>query len=464
MNRHYVRCIQITMAEAFDVQDRGSFYDAVGALRDVVQNHMLQVLSNVMMDAPTGEEHEAQRDQKAALLKAVRPLDAASMVRGQYKGYRSVKGVRPDSTTETYVAVKLFVDSWRWAGVPIYIRAGKCMPLTAAEVTVEFKTPPRSTFGETLDPSANYMRARLSPDVGSAIGLRMKHPGERMTGDNVELSLMQRAGSDMPPYQRLLGDAMRGNNELFGRADTIDAQWRIVEPILTEPSGGAGICARNVGTRGRERAYRRRRPVAESRGGAHQGVNASSCAVQILARRAVRGSRQPASRDRVASRSSPVRPLARDFSRRMVSPSSGRSHELPCVDAGGRGHEPALAIQQLVREGDHPRIRPRLWPRLQQPVRELILAFVRMSLRQDHQRGRRRAGDSRMAVDKQAAGFCGVAAEGQDRFDICFLGQTECLDLARSHRESAASRESVDHRPGKLPDPAIRGRGSTECA
>ena len=126
-NRHYVRCIQITMAEAFDVQDRGSFYDAVGALRDVVQNHMLQVLANVMMDAPTGEEHEAQRDQKAALLKAVRPLDAASLVRGQYKGYRAVKGVRPDSTTETYVAVKLFVDSWRWAGVPIYIRAGKCL-------------------------------------------------------------------------------------------------------------------------------------------------------------------------------------------------------------------------------------------------------------------------------------------------------------------------------------------------
>src|SRR6204780_4919971 len=132
-NRHFVRCIQITMAEAFDVQDRGSFYAAVGALLDVVQNHMLQVLANVMMDAPTGEEHEAQRDQKAALLKAVRPLDATSLVRGQYKGYRSVKGVRPDSTTETYVAVKLFVDSWRWAGVPIYIRAGKSLPLTAAE-------------------------------------------------------------------------------------------------------------------------------------------------------------------------------------------------------------------------------------------------------------------------------------------------------------------------------------------
>jgi glucose-6-phosphate 1-dehydrogenase len=234
-NRHYVRCIQITMAESFGVQDRGSFYDAVGALRDVVQNHMLQVLANVMMDAPTGEEHEAQRDQKAALLKAIRPLDAASVVRGQYRGYRGVKGVRPDSTVETYVAVKLFVDSWRWAGVPIYIRAGKCLPLTAAEVTVEFKPPPRSTFGEKLGPSADYLRVRLSPDVGVALGLRMKHPGERMIGDNVELMLSERAATQIPPYQRLLGDAMRGNSELFGREDVVDAQWRIVEPIVRDP-------------------------------------------------------------------------------------------------------------------------------------------------------------------------------------------------------------------------------------
>src|SRR6201994_1240350 len=187
-NRHHVRCIQITMAEAFDVEDRGSFYDAVGALRDVVQNHMLQVVANVMMDAPTGEEREAQRDQKAALLKAVRPLDARSLVRGQYKGYLAVKGVRPDSTTETFVALKLFVDSWRWAGVPIYIRAGKCLPLTAAEVTVEFKPPPRATFDEKPDPSADYPRARLSPDVGSAIGFWVEKTGGRMTRGNVELS------------------------------------------------------------------------------------------------------------------------------------------------------------------------------------------------------------------------------------------------------------------------------------
>jgi glucose-6-phosphate 1-dehydrogenase len=234
-NRHYVRSIQITMAESFGVEDRGSFYDATGALRDVVQNHMLQVLSNVMMDAPTGEEHEAVRDQKAALLKSVRPLDATSIVRGQYRGYRAVKGVRPDSTVETFVAIKLFVDSWRWAGVPIYIRAGKCLPLTAAEVIVEYKPPPRTVFDEETGPSGRYVRMRLGPDVSIGMGVRMKHPGERMTGDNVELTLTQRPASLIPPYQRLLGDAMRGNSELFGREDTVDAQWRIVEPILANP-------------------------------------------------------------------------------------------------------------------------------------------------------------------------------------------------------------------------------------
>ena len=232
-NNHYVRGIQITMAEAFGVQDRGSFYDSTGALRDVVQNHMLQVLANLMMEPPTGEDHEAVRDQKAALLKAVRPLDASNIVRGQYRGYRQVPGVRPDSTVETYVAVKLSVDSWRWAGVPIYIRAGKCMPVTAAEVTVEFKPPPRATFDEEVGASAGYLRTRLSPDVGVGMGLRVKHPGERMTGDNVELMLSEHAGSLLPPYQRLLGDAMRGNDNLFGREDVVDAQWRIVQPILT---------------------------------------------------------------------------------------------------------------------------------------------------------------------------------------------------------------------------------------
>ena len=233
-NRHYVRGIQITMAESFGVEDRGGFYDATGALRDVVQNHMLQVLANLMMDPPTGEEQEATRDQKANLLKAVRPLDAASIVRGQYGGYRKVPGVRPDSDVETYVAVKLFVDSWRWAGVPIYIRAGKCLPLTAAEVVVQFKDPPRATFCEGAE-SFGHMRMRLGPDVCVAMGLRVKRPGERMMGENVELTLMEQAASQIPPYQRLLGDAMKGDDELFGRQDIVDAQWRIVEPILANP-------------------------------------------------------------------------------------------------------------------------------------------------------------------------------------------------------------------------------------
>ena len=233
-NRQYVRSIQITMAESFGVQDRGAFYDSTGALRDVLQNHLLQVLANLMMEPPTGEDHEASRDQKAALLKAVRPLDAASIVRGQYRGYRAVPGVRKDSPVETFVAVKLTVDSWRWAGVPIYIRAGKCLPATAAEAIVQFHAPPRPVF-DAEGPSVGHMRLRISPDVCVALGLRVKRPGETMTGEPVELSLNEQAACLTPPYQRLLGDAMRGDGELFGREDIVDAQWRIVEPILSNP-------------------------------------------------------------------------------------------------------------------------------------------------------------------------------------------------------------------------------------
>ncbi len=233
-NRHFVRDIQITMAESFGVQDRGAFYDSTGALRDVLQNHLLQVLANLMMDPPTGEDHEASRDQKAALLRAVRPLDATSIVRGQYRGYRSVPGVKPDSQVETFVAVKLTVDSWRWAGVPIYIRTGKCLPATAAEVTVQFHEPPRPVFGGE-PPAVDHMRMRISPDVCVAMGLKVKRPGDKMLGEPVELTLSEHAASQTPPYQRLLGDAMRGDGELFGREDIVDAQWRIVEPILESP-------------------------------------------------------------------------------------------------------------------------------------------------------------------------------------------------------------------------------------
>jgi len=231
-NRVYVRSIQITMAEKFGVQDRGHFYDETGALRDVVQNHMLQVLANLIMEPPTGEGHEAVRDQKALLLKAIRPLSPESAVRGQYKGYLSVPGVAPGSSIETFVAVKLSVETWRWAGVPIYIRAGKEMPVTATEVVVEFKRPPRETFPEIVPTTSSHMRFRLSPDITIALGMRVKTPGERMAGSDLELVLKRETKVDEPPYQRLLGDAMRGNGELFARQDAVEAQWSIAQPIL----------------------------------------------------------------------------------------------------------------------------------------------------------------------------------------------------------------------------------------
>ena len=231
-NRSHVRSIQITMAEDFGVQDRGRFYDDTGANRDVLQNHLLQLLAQLTMDPPTGEEHEALRDQKAALLKCVRPVDPAHVVRGQYAGYRNVTGVRPNSNVETYIAVKLFIESWRWEGVPIYIRAGKQLPVTATELCVEFRRPPRETFGELVSGSSAHLRFRLSPDMAIGMGLRVKQPGERMEGNDVELMLTEQPAGFRPPYQRLLGDAMHGNGDLFGREDIVDAQWRVVQHIL----------------------------------------------------------------------------------------------------------------------------------------------------------------------------------------------------------------------------------------
>jgi glucose-6-phosphate 1-dehydrogenase len=231
-DRDHIRSIQITMAENFGVEDRGKFYDETGATRDVVQNHLLQVLANLTMDPPTGEDREAIRDQTAALLKAVRPLDPQSVVRGQYRSYRSVPGVAAGSTVETFVAVKLYIDSWRWAGVPIFIRTGKMLPVTCTEIFVEFKRPPRESFHEIVPARSAHFRMRLNPDVTIGLGLRIKTPGERMIGDDVELLLKEQANLDKPPYERLLWDAIRGNSELFARQDLVLAQWRIVEPIL----------------------------------------------------------------------------------------------------------------------------------------------------------------------------------------------------------------------------------------
>ena len=201
--------------ERLGVEDRGKLYDETGTVRDVLQNHLLQVLSNLTMDPPTGEEHDALRHQKAAVLEALRPLSRGDVVCGQYKGYSSVPGVAASSTVETFVAVRMFIETWRWADIPIFIRAGKMLPVTATEVFVEFKRPPIEAFGEIMSGTSAHLRMRLSPDISIGMGVRVKTPGERMTGSDVELTLTEQAADDMPPYERLLGDAMRGQSRAF---------------------------------------------------------------------------------------------------------------------------------------------------------------------------------------------------------------------------------------------------------
>jgi glucose-6-phosphate 1-dehydrogenase len=231
-NRTHIESVQITMAENFGVQGRGRFYEEAGAIRDVIQNHLFQVLACLAMDPPSGGDHDARRDEQARLLKAVRPLTTADIVRGQFRGYKNEDGVAPDSTVETYAAVKLFIETWRWAGVPFYIRAGKCLPVTANEVIVKLKHTPRETFVESNPGMPNHLRLRLSPDVVIALGMRVKEPGERMAGEDVELIASHQSADEMTPYERLLGDALHGDPSLFAREDMITAQWRIVEPIL----------------------------------------------------------------------------------------------------------------------------------------------------------------------------------------------------------------------------------------
>ena len=235
-NRSLVSSVQITLAENFDVRGRGKFYEEAGAIRDVIQNHLFQVLACLAMDAPAGDNPAAMRDEKTRLLKAVRPLSPSDVVRGQYRGYRNEPGVAPDSNVETYAAVRLYVDTWRWAGVPFYLRAGKCLPVTVNEVIVSFQPPPRETFHENKSPvdaaRANHFRLRLSPEVTIALGMRVKEAGERMQGEDVELIANHQEPKQMSPYERLLGDALRGDQSLFTSDDSVEAQWRIVQPVL----------------------------------------------------------------------------------------------------------------------------------------------------------------------------------------------------------------------------------------
>ena len=233
-NRQHVASIQITMAETFGVEDRGAFYDQAGTVRDVIQNHLLQVVSLLGMEPPSGHSAEAVRNQQFKVLDSIRPLTQADVVRGQYAGYRDVKGVARDSTVETFAALRLHIDDWRWSGVPVYIRAGKCLPVTATEVLVELKRPPHGVFAEVEPPDGDYFRFRLTPDMSISLGARAKRPGEALVGEPVELYAYHEDGSERPPYQRLIGDASRGDQALFAREDSVEAAWRVVDGILDE--------------------------------------------------------------------------------------------------------------------------------------------------------------------------------------------------------------------------------------
>jgi glucose-6-phosphate 1-dehydrogenase len=234
-NSLYIESVQITMAEQFNVQDRGSFYDAVGTVRDVVQNHLLQVLSNIAMEPPPTLSIESLRDERVKVLKSVQPLNEEEVVRGQYSGYLDTPGVKKGSTTETYVALKLAINSWRWRGIPFYVRAGKSLPLSETEVVAKLRAP--CPIFSTQAPPANYVRFRISGDPVIAIGASIKAAGDQLKGCPIELIADQECGEDtMLPYEELLGDAMAGNQTWFAREDYVEEAWRIVDPILDKPS------------------------------------------------------------------------------------------------------------------------------------------------------------------------------------------------------------------------------------
>lgn len=232
-NRNFVASVQITMAETLGVDGRGKFYEEAGAIRDVVQNHLLQILALLTMEPPVTATGEAVRDEKVKILRAVRPAIPAELVRGQFKGYREEPGVAKDSNVETYAALVLHIDSWRWSGVPFYLRAGKRLPVTATEVVVELKPPPANVFGDQAPEQPNHLRFRVGPDVAIALSAHVKKPGPVMTGRDVELYVAQQQGDDMDAYEVLIGAALIGDTAHFAREDEVEAAWKIVDPLLT---------------------------------------------------------------------------------------------------------------------------------------------------------------------------------------------------------------------------------------
>jgi len=230
-NRTHIESVQITMAESFGVQGRGGFYEQTGAIRDVVQNHLFQVLANLAMEPPARTDSESLRDEKVKVLKAMSLLDEKDLVRGQFRGYRQEPGVSPNSQVETFAALRLEINSWRWQGVPFYIRAGKSLPVTSTEVAVRLRRPP--TVFPSCSLVSNYFRFRISPDVTAAFGLMVMDQAEKSIGETVELVASERPGADEPDaYERVLGDAMAGDSSLFARQDYVEEAWRVVDPVL----------------------------------------------------------------------------------------------------------------------------------------------------------------------------------------------------------------------------------------
>jgi glucose-6-phosphate 1-dehydrogenase len=239
-NRNFISSVQITMAEEFGVEGRGSFYETVGAIRDVVQNHLLQVVALLAMEPPAGSDEGSLRDERVKLFRQIRTVDPAKVVRGQYRGYLDEPGVDPQSDVETYAALQLEIDSWRWAGVPWLVRTGKHLPVTATEAIVEFNAPPRLLFSPqgTRPPHPNHLRFRLGKEDGVMLHLQTKAPGDELVSRPVDLevSFDEVFGHRQEAYQRLLEDAMAGDARRFGRADALDEQWRIVQDIIDNPS------------------------------------------------------------------------------------------------------------------------------------------------------------------------------------------------------------------------------------
>ena len=233
-NRNYVASVQITMAENFGIKKRGAFYETAGCLRDVIQNHLFQIVALLAMEPPATRDYGAVQVEKAKVFEAMCPLTPDDVVRGQYVGYRKEEDVAKNSDVETYCALRLFIDSWRWAGVPFYLRSGKCLPETATEILVELKPSPQRLFADSLPTNGrtNYLRFRLSPDHSIALAVRIKVPGKEFIGEQEELFLCEHLIGQATPYERLLGDAMNGDGALFTREDAVEAAWAVVDPVL----------------------------------------------------------------------------------------------------------------------------------------------------------------------------------------------------------------------------------------